>query len=332
MLSNEGLSIKEESVKIELKDTLKKSPLISFSKQDDYVYKALRVFSLIVVSLLIIIIFQLFKASKLAFDEFGLSFVYMDFWNPVEDEFGALAFIYGTIVTSIISLILAGPVSVFVAIFINEFLPKKLADLLGLFVELIAAIPSIVFGLWGLYYLAPFVKNQLTPVLKSTLGFLPLFQGASFGIGILTASIILAIMIIPTITSVCREVIRTVPNIQKEAALGLGATKYEMVKLAILKPSFSGIVGALVLGLGRALGETMAVAMVIGNNPVISSSLFSSGATMASVMANEYAEADSELHLSALCYVGLLLFVVTFVVNIFARTIVWKSNRRNNKK
>ncbi len=306
-----------------------KKPLIPFSKQDKYVYLALRVFSLIVVSLLILIIFQLFKASKLAYDEFGFSFMFNDFWNPVEDEFGALAFVYGTVVTSLISLAIAGPVSVFVAIYINEFLSKKLASVLGLFVELIAAIPSIVFGLWGLYYLAPFVKNTLTPFLKSTLGFLPIFQGTSFGIGILTASLILAIMIIPTITSVCREVIRTVPNIQKEAALGLGATKFEMVKLAILKPSFSGIIGALVLGLGRALGETMAVAMVIGNNPIISTSLFSSGATMASVMANEYAEADSELHLSALCYVGLLLFVVTFIVNIFARTIVWKNNRRN---
>lgn len=304
---------------------------ISYSKQDKIVYTSLRFFSLVVVCLLISIIFQLFKASKLAFDEFGLSFVLSDFWNPVDDEFGALAFIFGTVVTSILSLLIAGPVSVFVAIFINEFLPKKLAGLLGIFVELIAAIPSIVFGLWGLYYLAPFVKNTLAPFLKSYLGFLPFFKGPSFGIGILTAAIILAIMIIPTITSVCREVFRSIPNLRKEAALGLGATKFEMVKLAILKPSFSGIMGALVLGLGRALGETMAVAMVIGNNPVISSSLFSSGATMASVMANEYAEADSELHLSALCYVGLLLFVVTFIVNLFARTIVWGSTRKSKR-
>ena len=304
---------------------------IAYSKQDKIVYTSLRFFSLVVVCLLISIIFQLFKASKLAFDEFGLSFVLSDFWNPVDDEFGALAFIFGTVVTSILSLLIAGPVSVFVAIFINEFLPKKLAGLLGIFVELIAAIPSIVFGLWGLYYLAPFVKNTLAPFLKSYLGFLPFFKGPSFGIGILTAAIILAIMIIPTITSVCREVFRSIPNLRKEAALGLGATKFEMVKLAILKPSFSGIMGALVLGLGRALGETMAVAMVIGNNPVISSSLFSSGATMASVMANEYAEADSELHLSALCYVGLLLFVVTFIVNLFARTIVWGSTRKSKR-
>ncbi|MAE58233.1 MAG: phosphate ABC transporter permease subunit PstC [Halobacteriovorax sp.] len=302
---------------------------ISYSKQDRYVYTGLRFFSLVVVCLLIAIIFQLFKASKLAFDEFGLSFVLSDFWNPVEDEFGALAFIYGTVITSLLSLLLAGPVSIFVAIFINEFLPKKLASILGVFVELIAAIPSIVFGLWGLYYLAPFVKNYISPFLKKYLGFIPLFQGTSFGIGILTASLILAIMIIPTITSVCREVFRSIPNLRKEAALGLGATKYEMVKLAIINPSFSGIMGALVLGLGRALGETMAVAMVIGNNPVISTSLFSSGATMASVMANEYAEADSELHLSALCYIGLLLFVVTFIVNLFARTIVWNNSRKS---
>ena len=304
---------------------------IPYSKQDQYVYTALRFFSLVVVCLLIAIIFQLFMASKMAFDEFGLAFVTDDFWNPVDDEFGALAFIFGTVVTSILALLIAGPVSVFVAIYTNEFLPKKIASILGLFVELIAAIPSIVFGLWGLYYLAPFVKNFLAPFLKKYLGFLPFFQGSSFGIGILTAAIILAIMIIPTITSVCREVFKSIPNLRKEAALGLGATKYEMVKIAILKPSFSGIMGALVLGLGRALGETMAVAMVIGNNPVISSSLFSAGATMASVMANEYAEADSELHLSALCYVGLLLFVVTFFVNLMARTIVWNNSRKSKR-
>lgn len=304
----------------------------SYSKQDKLAVLALRVVAVTIIILLVIMIAQLFTSSKMAFDEFGLSFITSDWWNPVEDEFGALPFIYGTVVTSLIAIVLATPVSVAIALYTSDFLPKTVAKILSLFVELIAAIPSIVFGLWGLYYLAPIVKNYVTPFLKTFFGHLPIFSGPSFGIGILTASLILAIMIIPTITSVCTEVFRKIPNIQKEAALGLGATKFEMIKLTVLKPSFSGIMGALALGLGRALGETMAVAMVIGNNPVISKSLFSPAATMASVMANEYAEADSDLHLSALCLVGLLLFVVTFIVNILARSIVWRQQRMRGGK
>ncbi len=305
---------------------------ISFSKQDQLAYIVLRFIALIIVLLLGAMIFKLFMASKLAFSEFGFSFIYTDFWNPIEDEFGALPFIFGTLITSFVALLLAAPISIGVAIYVNEYLGTKLSTFLSLFVELIAAVPSIIFGLWGLYYLAPFIKNDLAPFLKSTLGFLPFFQGVSYGIGVLAASIILALMIIPTITTVCREIFKTVPTLNKEAALALGATKYEMIKLAIIRPSFSGIIGAIVLGLGRALGETMAVAMVIGNTPVISSSLFSSASTMASVMANEYAEADSDLHLSALCYVGLLLFVVTFIVNMFARTIVWRQTHKIKRR
>ena len=304
---------------------------ISYKKQDTIAFNILRGFALLVVVLLGVMVYQLFEASAPAIKEFGLSFVIDDFWNPVEDEFGALPFIYGTLVTSFIAIFIAAPVSIAIALFINEYLPKAMGNVLGLFVELISAIPSIIFGLWGLYYLAPWVKNFLTPILKSTLGFLPFFTGPSFGIGVLTASIILSIMIIPTITSVCREIFKVVPSLQKEAALALGATKFEAIKLAILKPSLSGIIGAVVLGLGRALGETMAVAMVIGNSPEISKSLFSAGSTMASVMANEYAEADSEIHLSALCLIGLLLFVVTFIVNFFARSITWKSKMKGRK-
>lgn len=303
----------------------------NLSRQDKWAQYLFRGFALFVIFLLIGMIFRLFLASKDAFDLFGLKFIITNIWNPVEDEFGALAFVFGTIVTSLLALLLAGPVSIFVAISINEYLPTKISKAVSLFVELIAAVPSIIFGLWGLYYLAPWVKSGLSPFLKETLGFIPLFQGPSFGLGILTASIILALMIIPTITSICREIFSSISNLQKEAALGLGATKFEMIKLALLKPSFSGIIGALVLGLGRALGETMAVAMVIGNNPIISSSLFSSASTMASVMANEYAEAESDLHLSALCYLGLILFVVTLIINIFARAIVWKQKKRAKK-
>lgn len=280
--------------------------------------------AIVILSLLVTMVFLLFQMSSEAIKEFGIGFLTSTDWDPIMEEFGALPFIFGTIVTSTIALLIAAPVSVMVAIFITEILPVKFGQLLGLFVEMIAAIPSIVFGLWGLFFLAPIVRENLTPFLKSTLGFLPFFDGPSFGIGILTASIILAIMIVPTITSISREVFRTVPQHQKEAALALGATREEMIRLAVLRPSFSGITGAIVLGFGRALGETMAVAMVIGNSAKISASLFAPGATMSSVIANEYAEASAGLHLSSLCLVGLLLFLVTLVVNSMARLIVWK--------
>lgn len=276
---------------------------------------------LILIGTMIVLLFQM---SSEAIKEFGLGFLTSSEWDPIMEEFGALPFMYGTLVTSIIALLIAAPVSVMVAIFITEILPEKLGKILGLFVEMIAAIPSIVFGLWGLFFLAPIVRESVSPFLQKYLGFLPFFDGASFGIGILTASLILAIMIVPTITSISREVFKTIPSHQKEAALALGATREEMIRLAILRPSFSGVTGAIVLGFGRALGETMAVAMVIGNSAKISLSLFAPGATMSSVIANEYAEASAGLHLSSLCLIGLLLFLVTLGVNSMARLIVWK--------
>ncbi len=280
--------------------------------------------ALAILALLFLMVYLLFEMSLEAIKEFGFGFLTSTDWDPIMEEFSALPFFYGTLVTSILALLIAAPISVMVAIFITDILPVKLGQVLGLFVEMIAAIPSIVFGLWGLFFLAPIVREQITPLLKSTLGFLPIFQGPSFGIGVLTASIILAIMILPTITSISREVFKSVPQHQKEAALALGATREEMIRLAVLRPSFSGITGAIVLGFGRALGETRAVAMVIGNSSRISASLFAPGATMSSVIANEYAEASAGLHLSSLCYVGLLLFLVTLVVNSSARFIVWK--------
>lgn len=292
----------------------------------------LRTLAFSIVAMLSTLIFLLFKQSGEAVEEFGLlNFIITDNWNPVEDEFGGLSFLYGTAVSSILALAIAAPVSIAIALFINEMLPDWIAKVLGIFVEMIAAIPSIVFGLWGIYYLAPFVKETLTPTLKSTLGFLPLFQGPSFGIGMLTASLILAIMIVPTITSICREVFKTIPGHQKEAALALGATRYEMIKLSILNPSFSGIMGGVVLGFGRALGETMAVAMVIGNSTSISASLLAPASTMASVIANEYAEAESDLHVAALCLVGIFLFVITLLINFAARSIVWRYNKKNHR-
>ncbi|GAB4011374.1 MAG: phosphate ABC transporter permease subunit PstC [Bdellovibrio sp.] len=296
-------------------------------EQDLFVFKTMRMFSALVITCLIGLFLMLIKQAWPVLVDHGWNFFTRTIWNPVEDEFSVLPLIYGTFITSLIAVILAGPISILLALFVNEVLPSKIAKLVGLFVEMIAAVPSIVFGLWGIFYLAPFIKNTLSPFLKDTLGFIPLFQGPSFGIGVLTASLILAVMIIPTISSICREVFKTVPAMRKEGALGLGATKFEMMILAIVKPSFSGIVGAIVLGLGRALGETMAVAMVIGNQPQIKASIFAPAATMASIIANEYAEAESSMHISALCAVGLVLFVMTLIVNLIARVIVWNYNR-----
>lgn len=304
----------------------------NFKRQDLINHRFLGFLAILVILLLFALMALLFKEAWPAIQKSGDIFFTDSYWDPAAEVYGGLAFIFGTLVTSLVAIIIAAPISIAVALFINEVLSKKWGRFIGTFVEMIAAVPSIVFGLWGLFYLAPWVKNTVTPFLKSTLGFLPLFQGPSFGIGILAASLILAIMIVPTISSICREVFKTIPGHQKEAALALGATRFEMLKLAVLKPSFSGIVGASVLGLGRALGETMAVAMVIGNTPQISSSLFAPAATMASVIANEYAEANSDLHVSALCLVAVCLFLVTFLVNSLARLVVWHNERRHLKK
>ncbi len=290
--------------------------------QDALLFYILRVISLVVIGLLLGIIYVLIDAAWPAIKSNGLSFLLRKDWNPVEDQYGALPFIFGTVITSLIALVIATPVSILIALFITEYLPKSFSRIVSLLVEMVAAIPSIVFGLWGIFYLAPFVKSTIAPFLKLHLGFLPVFQGPSFGIGILTAALILSIMIVPTISSICRSIFELVPAHQKEASYALGSTKYEMIKLAVIAPSIPGISSAVVLGLGRALGETMAVTMLIGNSPVISSSFFSPAATMASVMANEYADANTPLHVSSLCYLALLLFLITFLSNLFAKTIV----------
>jgi phosphate transport system permease protein len=290
--------------------------------QDALLFYALRFIAIIVIALLLGIIFVLLDAAWPSIKLNGISFLFKQTWNPVEDEFGALPFIFGTAITSFLAVLIATPVSILIAIFITEYLPKSISKVVSLLVEMVAAIPSIVFGLWGVFHLAPFVKNVLSPILKTNFGFLPFFQGPSFGIGIFTASIILSIMIVPTISSICRSVFELIPAHQKEASYALGSTKFEMIKLAVISPSISGIASAVVLGLGRALGETMAVTMLIGNTPVISKSLFSPAATMASVMANEYADANTPLHISSLCYLALLLFFITFLSNLFARTII----------
>ena len=295
--------------------------------QDALLFYALRTIAVVVIALLLGIIFVLFHSAWPSIKANGLSFLLRKEWNPVEDHYGALPFIFGTLITSLIALLIATPLSILIALFITEYLPKSFSKIISLLVEMVAAIPSIVFGLWGIFYLAPFVKNTLAPFLKLHFGFIPLFSGPSFGIGILTASLILSIMIVPTISSICRSIFELVPAHQKEASYALGSTKYEMIKLAIITPSLSGISSAVVLGLGRALGETMAVTMLIGNSPLISTSLFAPAATMASVMANEYADANTPLHVSSLCYLALILFLVTFLSNLFAKTIVKSFSR-----
>jgi phosphate transport system permease protein len=263
-----------------------------------------------------------------AFAKFGLSFFSTNIWNPVTEEFGTLAFIYGTVVSSLLSLAIATPISIAVALFLNEIAPRLVGTILGFMIEMLAAIPSVVYGIWGIFWLAPVVRVEVEPFLKQTLGWLPLFQGPPFGVGMLTAGLILAIMITPTVSSICREVFRTIPSSTREAALGLGATRWEMLKIAILDSSKSGIFGACVLGLGRAFGETMAVTMVIGNRPQIKASLFAPAQTMASIIANEYAEASSDMHRSSLAAVGLSLFLVSLIINGTARFVIWRSERR----
>lgn len=287
----------------------------------------LRAISSLVIIVLVLIAAYLVKLSWSAIHQFGASFFWTTDWNPVEEHFGAGAFIFGTLVSSFLALFMAIPFSAAVALFLTELAPARVALVIGFMVEMLAAIPSVVYGLWGIFFLAPLLRLYVQPFLGKYLGWVFLFQGPPYGIGMLAASVILAIMVTPTITAICRVVFRAVPETQREAALGLGSTKWEMIWLAVVKSSWSGIFGASILGLGRALGETMAVTMLIGNRNEISASLFSPGQTMASVIANEYAEAGSANHLSALAYVGLALFVVSFIVNLIARRIVLRLQR-----
>ncbi|OQX68576.1 MAG: phosphate ABC transporter permease subunit PstC [Sorangiineae bacterium NIC37A_2] len=271
---------------------------------------------------------QMLASSWLSLETFHWSFITSLEWNPVTEQFGALPFIFGTIVSSTVALALAVPVSFGVALFLSELAPEWLRNPFGFLVELLAAVPSVVYGLWGIFALAPLMRETVEPALRASLGFLPLFSGPNQGYGMLTASVVLAIMITPTIASVSREVLRAVPRAYREAALGLGATQWEAIRTGVFPVARSGLVGAVVLGLGRALGETMAVTMLIGNRADISASLFAPGYTMASVIANEFTEATEDLYLSALAEIGLLLFIITVLLNIFARFLVWRVGRQ----
>ena len=265
--------------------------------------------------------------SRPSLVQFGWKFFTRQAWDPVMGDFGALPFIYGTVATSLLALCMAVPLALGVAVFLTELCPRPLRAPISFLTELLAAIPSVVYGLWAVFVLVPIMRDVLGPFLVKTFGWTGLFAGPNFGVGLLTASIILAIMILPIISSLTRDIMTAVPNSQREAVLALGATRWEMIRIGVLRNSRIGIVGAIMLGLGRALGETMAVTMVIGNHPNIGKSLFAPANTLASVIAGEFSEATGDLYLSALIEIGLALFLVTIVVNAIARLMVWAVTR-----
>ena len=285
--------------------------------------------ALVIPALVIAIAIAIFAAAWPAFAKLGLSIVTSSDWDVRAGQFGALPAIFGTIVSSIVALIIATPLAIGVAVFLSEFSPTWLRQPIGFLVDLLAAVPSVVYGLWGIFVLLPLLREKLMPFLRDTLhlGATPFFSGPAYGPSMLAAGIILAIMALPYISSVSREVLMAVPRSQREAALALGATRWEMIRDAVVPYARSGIIGGIMLGLGRALGETMAVTMVIGNRLEISSSLFAPGYTMASLIANQFGEATSDLHLSALMAVGAILFVITLIVNAVARWLVWQVSR-----
>src|SRR5258707_1020609 len=276
--------------------------------------------SVVVVTLLLI--FELWRGSALARHKFGLHFLVTGVWDPVFDQFGALPFIYGTLVTAAVALFVAVPLGIGAAIFLAELAPARVSDTLEFFIDLLAAVPSVIYGLLGSLTLIPLMRDYIQPALKKSLGFLPLFSGPTYGLGFLTAGLVLAIMVIPYIISVSREVLLSVPRDQREAALSLGATRWESTWKVVVPFARAGIFGSIFLALARALGETMAVTMVIGNNPTMSASLLSPGYSIAAVIANEFTEATGELHTQSLIELGLVLFILTFILNGFARLLI----------
>ena len=294
--------------------------------------------ALSIFGIVVLIATELVVRSRIAWGAFGLDFFYKAFidtytgkpiyWDPVNGHFSALPFLYGTLVSSFLALLLAVPLAIGVAVFLTEMCPNWLRAPLAFLTELLAAIPSVIYGLWAVFVLVPLLKEYVNPVLIKGLGWTGFFADDNpTGLGFLTAGVILAIMILPIISSLTREVMIAVPHSQREAVLALGATRWEMIRMGVLRNARIGIVGAVILGLGRALGETMAVTMVIGNSPEIHRSMLANGSSMASVIANEFAEASSDLHTSALMELGLALFVVTIIVNALARVLVWAVTR-----
>jgi phosphate transport system permease protein len=297
----------------------------AFARQDLGFRLVTGAVALSLVLLVVTIGWELARQSQLSIAKFGLSFWINDIWDPVSGEFGARPFIWGTLYSSVVALMLATPVALGIAIFLSELCPAWMRQPLTFLTELLAAIPSIVYGLWGIFVLVPAVRT-FEASMPATLRQLPFFSGPPVGVGMLSAVLILAVMVIPFTSSVAREVLRAVPMSQREAAYALGATQWEAIRAALYYAR-TGIIGAIMLGFGRALGETMAVTMVIGNNPQISLSLFAPQYTMAAVLANEFTEAADELYLDALIEVGLVLFVITLIVNVVSRLLIWRMNR-----
>ena len=289
----------------------------------DHAFKWLTLSMALSIFLLVFVIgYELSKGSKPALEKFGWHFLTSSDWDPVNDVYGALPFIFGTLVSSLIALLIAVPISIGTAVYLTELAPLWLRQPLTMFIELLAAVPSVILGLWGIFVMVPFLRDHFFPLLQKYLGFLPFFKGPIYGVSMLAGGIIVAIMIIPIITSVSREILRSVPGLQREAAYALGATRWEVTCIAVLSYAKKGLFGAVILGLGRALGETMAVTMVIGNTPQIVKSLLAPGYTLASVIANEFNEATGDLYPSALFAIGLVLLGLTVMVNIIAQVLL----------
>jgi phosphate transport system permease protein len=287
-------------------------------------------FAASVVLVTILLVYELWIGSALPRHKFGFHFFVTSVWDPIFDQFGALPFIYGTLVTAGVALFLAVPLGIGAAIFLAELAPATVSDTLEFFIDLLAAVPSVIYGLLGVFIVIPMMREYIQPALKKSLGFLPLFQGPAYGVGFLTAGIVLAIMVIPYIISVSREVLLSVPRDQREAALGLGSTRWESTWKVVVPFARSGIMGSIFLALARALGETMAVTMVVGNTPTISASLFAPGYSIAAVIANEFTEATGDLYLQSLIELGLVLFLLTFILNGLARLLIVATSQRGS--
>ena len=280
------------------------------------------IFAGIVVLITVLLVYELWTNSVLPRHKFGLHFFVTEVWDPVMDEYGALPFIYGTLVTSFIALAIAIPLGIGASIFLAELAPARISDTLQFFIDLLAAVPSVIYGLLGVFIVVPMMRTVIYPMLNKPFGFLPIFKGPSYGVGFLTAGIVLAIMVIPYIISVSREVLLSVPRDQREAALALGSTRWESTWKVVVPFAKTGIMGSIFLALARALGETMAVTMVIGNTPKIAASIFAPGYSIAAVFANEFTEATGDLYLQSLIGLGLVLFLLTFILNGMARLLI----------
>jgi phosphate transport system permease protein len=285
-------------------------------------------FAASVVLITLLIVYELWQGSVLPRHKFGFAFFRTSVWDPNFEHFGALPFIFGTLVTSAVALFIAVPLGIGAAIFLAELAPARLSDALEFFIDLLAAVPSVIYGLLGIFIVVPVMRDVIQPALKNTLGFIPLFKGPAFGIGFLTAGVVLAIMVIPYIISVSREILLSVPRDQREAALALGSTRWESTWKVVVPFARTGIMGSIFLALARALGETMAVTMVIGNTPAIAASLFSPGDSIASVIANQFTEATGELYTQSLIELGLVLFLLTFILNGLARLLIMVTSQR----